>query len=71
LDTVRARFIVSLRGLQIACTADNASETRWGLGLDTAHFPKENIMRYSLIQYTGGTSSAQYQSTHLGYKLTK
>lgn len=53
--TVRARSIVSLRGGQTACRADTASETRWGLGLDKEHFPKENITRYSLIQYTGGT----------------
>lgn len=30
-------------------------ETRWGLGLSSDDLPEENIVRYSLIQYTGGT----------------
>lgn len=61
LDTVRARSIVSPRGHQTACKANLASETRWGLGLDKEHFPQENIIRYSLIQYTGGTFVAGHQ----------
>jgi hypothetical protein len=67
LDTARARSIVSPKGRQFACRADNASETRWGLGLDKEHFPQENIMRYSLIQYTGGP---QYCLAILGFKVS-
>ena len=61
LDTVRARSIVSPRGHQTAYKANPASETRWGLGLDKEHFPQANIIRYSLIQYTGGTFAAGKQ----------
>ena len=61
LDTVRARSIVSPRGHQTACKANSALETRWGLGLDKEHFPQANIIRYSLIQFTGGTFAAGHQ----------
>lgn len=57
-DTVQAQSIVSPRGHHTACKTNTASETRWGLGLDKEHFPKANIIRYSLIQYTGGMFAA-------------
>ena len=63
LDTARARFIVSSSGYQTACTAKTIPETRWGLGLDKEHFPEANILRYSLIQYTGGMIEAESPQT--------
>ncbi|KAJ5602901.1 hypothetical protein N7537_005857 [Penicillium hordei] len=42
------------------------SETRWGQGLTAAYFPKENVIPFSRIQYTGGPI---YCLAVLGFKV--
>ncbi|RAL02664.1 putative integral membrane protein (Pth11) [Aspergillus ibericus CBS 121593] len=43
------------------------AQTRWGLGLDSAYFPDENVVMFSKIQYAGGPI---YTLALLGFKVS-
>lgn len=56
LDIVRHLYTVrpELCSMVTVGNAHVVLETRWGLGLSSGDLPEENVVRYSLIQYTGG-----------------
>ncbi|PYI10719.1 hypothetical protein BO78DRAFT_426265 [Aspergillus sclerotiicarbonarius CBS 121057] len=43
------------------------AQTRWGLGLNSAYFPDENVVMFSKIQYAGGPI---YTLALLGFKVS-
>ncbi|KGO68870.1 hypothetical protein PITC_078110 [Penicillium italicum] len=52
--------------LTLAYAGIAVAQTRWGQGLSAAYLPKENIIPFSRIQYTGGPV---YCLAVLGFKL--
>ncbi|KAJ5406244.1 hypothetical protein N7465_007528 [Penicillium sp. CMV-2018d] len=52
--------------LTLAYAGIAVAQTRWGQGLSAAHFPKENIIPFSRIQYVGGPI---YCLAVLGFKV--
>ncbi|KAH0379204.1 hypothetical protein KCU92_g8286, partial [Aureobasidium melanogenum] len=54
-------------GLNIGYSATAIHQTKWGLGLRAADFPKENAVPFSRIQFAGGPL---YCLTVLGFKLS-
>ncbi|KGO72188.1 hypothetical protein PEX1_023480 [Penicillium expansum] len=59
-----AALVSSLLTLAYAGIA--VAQTRWGQGLSAAYFPKENVIPFSRIQYTGGPV---YCLAVLGFKV--
>ncbi|KAL5363007.1 hypothetical protein BJX96DRAFT_177689 [Aspergillus floccosus] len=53
--------------LSVAYASISVAQTRWGLGLNSDYFPKENVVPYSRIQYTGGPV---YTLALLGFKVS-
>ncbi|OOF91220.1 hypothetical protein ASPCADRAFT_134625 [Aspergillus carbonarius ITEM 5010] len=53
--------------LAMAYGAVAVAQTRWGLGLDDAYFPPENVVMFSKIQYAGGPI---YTLALLGFKVS-
>ncbi|GIK06360.1 hypothetical protein Aspvir_002008 [Aspergillus viridinutans] len=53
--------------LGIAYGAIAIAQSRWGLGLDAKYFPKENVVPFSKVQYTGGPV---YTLALLGFKVS-
>ncbi|KAJ5417052.1 uncharacterized protein N7487_000602 [Penicillium crustosum] len=52
--------------LTLAYAGIAVAQTRWGQGLSAAYFPKENVIPFSRIQYTGGPV---YCLAVLGFKV--
>ncbi|KAG0155936.1 Integral membrane protein (Pth11), putative [Penicillium digitatum] len=52
--------------LTLAYAGIAVAQTRWGQGLSAAYFPKENVIPFSRIQYTGGPI---YCLAVLGFKV--
>lgn len=66
LDIVRHLYTVrpELCSMVTFGNAHVLLETRWGLGLSSGDLPEENVVRYSLIQYTGGMRPWLLVGTH-------